>query len=239
MLAVVCLLASSASAHELRPRTQLVAAKLSSPILPTPAAKLLDVGVSTASETALLLLFLKLAAIALGRMSADSLASKALSQLTWILVVQGSSRLQGVCGQIGRTKQVLNPKWYDALEKPDWNPPAWAFPLAWIPLKLLQTAAANIAWQAVDRQVLSAPIVLFVLHLALGDVWNLQFFLKQRPLTGLFVIVSFWAVLLAATGTMYGASPLSAALVAPTCVWVLIAASLNLDVWYLNKDRAA
>jgi len=204
--------------------------------LPTPAAKLFDVGVSTVTETALLLLFLKVSAVLLSKVS-PGVTHKVLSQLVWILIIQGSSRLQGVCGQVGRTKQVLNPNWYAALAKPSWTPPSWAFPLAWIPLKLLQTFAASLAWAALDRRVLATPIILFVLHLALGDVWNSQFFLKQRPLTGLFVIATFWGVLLAATFSLYSASPTAAYLVAPTCVWVLVAASLNLDVWYLNKDR--
>ena len=202
----------------------------------TPAAKVLDVCVSTASETALLLLLLQAGTAALERLPAGT-KKQVLSQLMWVIIVQGSSRIQGVCQQVGRTKQVLNPQWYDSLEKPSWNPPAWAFPLAWIPLKLMQTFAANFAWQALEGRVFSAPIVLFLAHLALGDVWNVQFFLKQRPLTGVFVISIFWGVLLAATISFYAASPLAGLLLAPTAVWVFVAANLNLDVWYLNRHR--
>ena len=79
--------------------------------------------------------------------------------------------------------------------------------------------------------------MLFVTHIALGDVWNAQFFLKQRPLTGVFVISIFWGVLVAATLNLYNVNPLSAYLVAPTIAWVFVAANLNLDVWYLNKER--
>jgi benzodiazapine receptor len=200
----------------------------------TPAYKVFDVCASTALETALLLLVVKVATVALERVP-EGISKQVYSQVLWILLVQGSSRIQGVCQQVGRTKQVLNPDWYESLEKPAWNPPAWAFPVAWIPLKLLQTFAAKFAWQAVDGRVLSPAMVLFTLHLALGDVWNVQFFLKQRPLTGVFVISAFWAVLLAATFAMYRASPLSGLLIAPTVLWVFVAANLNLDVWYLNR----
>ena len=229
---------SAASLNIQQPQPSLVAA-MPGPILPTPAAKFLDVGVSTASETVLLLLFLKLAGLALERLPAGSASSKILSQLTWLIIVQGSSRLQGMVAsnQVGQPTKVLNPAWYDSLVKPSWNPPPWAFPLAWIPLKILQTIAANLCWTALERKTLTLPIVLFLTHIALGDVWNVQFFIKQRPLTGVFVITTFWGVLLAATASLYGANKLSGLLVAPTCVWVLIAASLNVDVWYLNKDR--
>ena len=91
---------------------------------------------------------------------------------------------------------------------------------------------------ALDRQVFSAtPILLFLLHVALGDVWNNQFFLKERPLTGVYVIFSFWLILIAATMSVAAASPLAAAMIAPTIAWVLVAACLNLDVWWLNRDR--
>jgi tryptophan-rich sensory protein len=241
LLAATCTSAATIQSCQ-NSRTTLLVAAAPGPILPTPAAKVLDVGLSTASETALLLIVLKVAALLIKGMEvrgSETLA-KVFSQLTWLVVVQGSARLAGMVGvnnQIARPTKVLNPAWYDSLAKPSWNPPPWAFPLAWIPLKILQTFAANLAWTTSGRKVFSLPIVLFVTHIALGDVWNAQFFLKQRPLTGVFVISIFWCVLLAATLSLYNVNPLSAYLVAPTIAWVFVAANLNLDVWYLNKDR--
>lgn len=241
LLAATCTSAATIQSCQ-SSRTTLLVAAAPGPILPTPAAKVLDVGLSTASETALLLIVLKVAALLIKGMEvrgSETLA-KVFSQLTWLVVVQGSARLAGMVGvnnQIARPTKVLNPAWYDSLAKPSWNPPPWAFPLAWIPLKILQTFAANLAWTTSGRKVFSVPIVLFVTHIALGDVWNAQFFLKQRPLTGVFVISIFWCVLLAATLSLYNVNPLSAYLVAPTIAWVFVAANLNLDVWYLNKDR--
>jgi len=239
-LLVVSLFACAAASSPVRRQspTALTAAA-PKPVLPTPAAKLLDVGVSAASETVILLMGLKMAALAIEQLS-EGRSKAIVAQLVWLVVIQGSARVQGLMGinnQVGRPTKVLNPQWYDSLVKPSWNPPAWAFPAVWIPLKLLQVFAANLAWQSLDRRVFALPIVLFVVHLALGDVWNAQFFLKQRPLTGVFVIFTFWGVLLAATRSFYGVNPTAALLVAPTCVWVLVAASLNLDVWYLNSLR--
>ena len=192
LLAATCTSAATIQPCQNSKITLLVAAA-PGPILPTPAAKVLDVGLSTASETALLLIVLKVAALLIKGMEArgSETLAKVFSQLTWLVVVQGSARLAGMVGvnnQIARPTKVLNPAWYESLAKPSWNPPPWAFPLAWIPLKILQTFAANLAWTTSGRKVLSLPIVLFVSHIALGDGWNAQFFLKQRPLTGVFVI---------------------------------------------------
>jgi len=156
-----------------------------------------------------------------------------LTQLVWLAVIQASSRLQGV---MQKPTTVLSPEWYSKLKQPSWNPPAWAFPVAWIPLKILQTVAAGTLWRAVGRKVFYSPaVVLFVVHLALGDVWNVQFFLKQRLLTGLFVIGTFWSVLVGATAAFLQQSTLAGALLAPSVAWVTVAASLNLDVWFLNR----
>lgn len=229
--------ATGASLHKSTPqlgaKPNLIAA--TRPAQPTPAAKLLDVGFATASETTLLLMILKAATLAIKRFTtAGSLQNKVACQLTWLLIVQGSSRLQGIC-QISKPTKTLNPDWYDKLAKPAWNPPPWAFPVAWIPLKILQTIAANLAWQALGQPTLSLPIVLFLAHIALGDVWNVQFFVKQRPLTGLLTIYAFLGVLIAATGSFLIANPISGYLVAPTVAWVVVASSLNLDVWFLNR----
>ena len=156
-----------------------------------------------------------------------------IARAAWIVVIQASQRLQGY---MQPDDTVLSPKWYEGLRKPSWTPPPWAFPLAWIPLKLLQTIAAAMIWETEEARVFSSPaVLLFVVHLALGDVWNIQFFAKQRLLTGLLTIVAFWLMLGSATVAFCVANPVAGALLVPSVVWVAVATSLNLDVWYLNK----
>jgi tryptophan-rich sensory protein len=70
-----------------------------------------------------------------------------------------------------------------------------------------------------------------------GDTWNSQFFLKQRPLTGLLTIGAFWATSVGSTALFAMTSPLAGALLAPTVAWVAVASSLNLDIWYLNRNK--
>lgn len=42
------------------------------------------------------------------------------------------------------------------------------FPLVWIPLKTLQTAALTLVWRDVRRNPLTPAVAAFVLHLCLG-----------------------------------------------------------------------
>jgi len=236
-LLILAALASAVDAATVRPalaavaspRVDLVAAKH---VEPAPAAKLLEVSKSAALETLLLLAFLRAAAEVVSRASGER-SKFWIGQLAWVVVVQGSSRLQGY---MQSNTQTLSPEWYDKLEKPNWNPPAWLFPVMWIPIKLAQTAAAGITWRALGHRTFSAaPVVMFLLHLSLGDIWNVQFFLKQRKLTGLLVIYTFWAALIASAVLIGRTSLLAGALVAPGVAWVAVAAALNLDIWYLNR----
>ncbi|KAL3927214.1 MAG: hypothetical protein SGPRY_002930 [Prymnesium sp.] len=201
---------------------------------PTPAAKLLEVSLSAAGEAIVLLCFIRLCALAVGACQSDR--SRAIvTAIAWIAVVQGSSRLQGITQS---STEVINPDWYQSLSKPVWQPPPWAFPVVWIPLKILQIIAASRLWANLDYKSFTEPsMVFFMLHLALGDVWNRQFFVKQRMLTGLLVIYTFWIVLTCTTVLFSLSSTLSASLLVPTVIWVFIASALNLDIWWLNRNR--
>ncbi len=64
-------------------------------------------------------------------------------------------------------------------------------------------------------------------------------FLKRRPLTGLVVIYTFWFALIASTYLFFReGGVLAGSLLVPSAVWVAVASALNLDVWWLNRDRA-
>jgi len=62
--------------------------------------------------------------------------------------------------------------WYHrSLKKPSWTPPPKVFPLVWTPLFTMQALAYYFIWKAVDRQALSAPIVIFLAHKTFGGEW--------------------------------------------------------------------
>ena len=139
----------------------------------TPAEKLLEVTLSVAGETAVLLAYLKVASLLiLRRSSGEPMRTLGWAAICWFVLLQASSRVQGV---MQSPTETLSPEWYDQLVKPKWNPRPWAFPLVWIPLKLMQTASAAVLWRRIGLKALESPaVVLFVLHVALGDVWNAQ-----------------------------------------------------------------
>ncbi len=111
------------------------------------------------------------------------------------------------------------------------------FPLVWIPLKSLQTAALALVWRDVGRNALTPAVAAFVLHLCLGDLWNVVFFGERRIGAGLSVIYAFYGSLAASLYAFYSLNRTAFALLAPTAVWVFIATSLNYSIHLMNGQE--
>ncbi|MEW5314702.1 MAG: hypothetical protein WDW38_006175 [Sanguina aurantia] len=147
----------------------------------------------------------------------------------------------------------MDMKWYDGIKKPRWNPPKWAFPAVWIPLKLMQVASLFLVLKKTGfsgRAVL--PFSIFGAHLLLGNRWNvlathllmhaqqyqghLIFFGEHKLRRSLDYMAIFYGSIAATAAAFYPISPAAAVLMMPTQVWVTIAAALNYSIVQLNKD---
>lgn len=152
--------------------------------------------------------------------------------------------------------QKLHQIRYPSLAKPSWNPPGYVFPLVWIPLKLLQSAALAIVGRAAAAEVDASrgageffksltsskavgALAVFAGMTALGNYWNVTFFGRRQMKKSVKVMAAFWASV-AATVAAFGAVDRNAgALVAPTIVWVTIATALNATIVKLNPGKGA
>ncbi len=153
---------------------------------------------------------------------------------SWILpiAVAGAGAL-GV-SLLGQTITVLGP-WYRALEKPDWNPPDWAFGVAWTTIFLLAAISAVTAWRAAPNSRASDTIIgLFALNGTLNVVWSLIFFRIQRPDWAFAELTLLWLSILALIVFCGRYSRLSAVLLVPYLAWVSLAGALNWQIIELN-----
>lgn len=126
-------------------------------------------------------------------------------------------------------------EWYEGLQKPNWTPPNWAFPVVWTILYALIAWAGWIAWH--DGGLLAQ--ILWVLQLIFNAAWSWLFFGRKR-MDQAFVDVLLLALTIALFMiTIAPSSALAAGLFLPYLVWVLTAATLNWQVWQMNKGRAA
>jgi len=142
-----------------------------------------------------------------------------------------------LAGQIASVATMPSiPTWYAGLEKPWFNPPRWAFPVAWTILYILMGVAAWLAWRAPERRAgdRTRAMVLYGVQLAINVSWSFAFFGAQSPLAGLVVVVLLLASIVATMVAFRRLSGLAALLLVPYLAWVSFATLLNGAILYLN-----
>lgn len=140
------------------------------------------------------------------------------------------------CAAAGTTGAMFQPgEWYRSLNKPDWTPPDWLFPLAWSVLYLCISAAGALAAPVEGSAVAMA---LFALQIALNTLWTPIFFGLHRIGAGLVVLICLWLSVAATLVAFWQLTWIAGLLFVPYLVWVTIAGALNFSVWRRNPDAA-
>ncbi len=121
--------------------------------------------------------------------------------------------------------------WYEALAKPAWTPPGWAFPVAWTALYALMGIALWTAWRAGAGRL---ALGVFAAQLVLNAAWSWLFFGLHRPGLALVEIVVLWLLILASTVLFWRLRPLAGGLLVPYLAWVGFATALNAAIVRLN-----
>jgi tryptophan-rich sensory protein len=129
-------------------------------------------------------------------------------------------------------------RWYDALAKPSWNPPRWAFPVAWTVIFGFIAVAGAVAWDS-GGGFAGAPAAmgLYFLQLALNAGWSGVFFGMRRPDLAMLEVIALWLGVFATTVTFFGVDPNAGWLMVPYLLWVTFAARLNHKIWRLNPHE--
>lgn len=133
--------------------------------------------------------------------------------------------------------------WYETLAKPWWNPPKWAFPVAWTFIFGLIATAGWAAWHAAPG-LSGAPWAFFFyfLQLALNAGWSAVFFGMKRPDLALVEVGFMWTAILINTVLFFQVDATAGWLMVPYLLWTTFAARLNLKIMELNprsKEQAA
>jgi benzodiazapine receptor len=138
---------------------------------------------------------------------------------------------------VGITTQLGVDGWYQALEKPFFNPPDWVFGVAWTILYIMMGAAIGLVW-AGQAKGYTAPYAsifrLFVFQLILNLGWSYAFFAGH-----MIWVCAIWIAVLAMMVVqlvvrLWPHFRLSAILLIPYCCWLAFAFTLNLSIGLLN-----
>ncbi len=127
---------------------------------------------------------------------------------------------------------------YDQVIRPRWSPPPLVFPIAWMIIGVLRVISSVLVWQQMNHQFLVLPLILFVGHLALGDIWNTIFTVERRLGAAVpVVILGPWLSAVVVTAIYWQTNPVAGMTLSFSCIWLTVAAVLVFRIWQLNGSE--
>ena len=125
--------------------------------------------------------------------------------------------------------------WYQALEKPPFNPPDWVFAPVWSALYILMGVAAWRIWRLRSSKAHHNALSVFGLQLCLNLAWSFLFFGLQHIKLALVEIVILLIVIIINMIMFWRLERLAGLLFVPYVAWVSYATILNASLSLLNK----
>lgn len=145
-----------------------------------------------------------------------------------------------LCESIGIVSGLLagvaNNPWFEALQKPSWNPPGYLFGPVWTALYLLMGISSWMIWKSPEPMNLKRKaFIFFSVQLFLNFWWSIFFFNFHSSLLALIDIVLMLLFISLSIFEFSKISKLAAWLLVPYLLWVSFATALNGTIWYLNQ----
>lgn len=141
------------------------------------------------------------------------------------------------CGVAGAAGMFFRPgQWYRDLDKPNWTPPNWLFPVVWAVLYVLIALAAARVANLPGTQV---ALALWGLQITINTLWSGVFFGLHRMLAGAVIIAMLWCAVLATAVAFWSHDKIAALMMVPYLIWGTYALALNSSVWLRNRNRVA
>src|SRR5688572_28250941 len=135
----------------------------------------------------------------------------------------------------GLFNQTGEGSWFQALQKPSWNPPSWVFAPVWTTLYIMMGIALYLIWKTPSSSKRKIAIAFFTFQLVLNFFWSFIFFKLEQPGWAFAEIVVLWLTILATIFSFASINKAAAWLLVPYISWVSFAAMLNYSIWTLNS----
>lgn len=120
--------------------------------------------------------------------------------------------------------------WYQALSKPAWQPPGWAFPVVWSILYILMGIAIAMILNARGARGRGIAIALFVVQLAVNLSWTIVFFGLHLVSFAAIEILVILALAIATTFAFGRVRRQAAWLMVPYLAWLSFATILAFEI---------
>lgn len=124
--------------------------------------------------------------------------------------------------------------WFDALQKPIFMPPGWAFGVVWPILYALLGIALAMVLATPPSSMRTIALVLFCLQLVLNFAWSPVFFAGHDIGLAKIIIFVMAAATAAAAGQFLRIRTAAGLLLIPYLAWLIFAATLTTAIETLN-----
>lgn len=124
--------------------------------------------------------------------------------------------------------------WYQALQKPLFNPPNWVFAPVWTLLYCAIAVAGWRVWMARGFAQAQGAMSAYAVQLALNLAWSFVFFGARMIGAALVEIAFLLAAVIANAVLFWRIDRIAGALFVPYAAWVSFATVLNFALWRLN-----
>jgi tryptophan-rich sensory protein len=124
--------------------------------------------------------------------------------------------------------------WYQALDKPAFNPPDWLFAPVWTVLYLMIAVAGWRVWRLRGLAGARFEMTVYALQLVLNLAWSFMFFGARLIGVAFGEIVVLLTAIIVNALVFWRVDRIAGWLLAPYAAWVTFALALNLALWRLN-----
>ena len=164
------------------------------------------------------------------------MSTKAASRIKQIAQLLGFVVVCQLAGAVGAlTASTGGSAWYQALEKPFFQPPSWVFGPVWTLLYTLMGVAAFLVFrQGWHRRDVRAALGVFAGQLLVNAVWTPVFFGAHLIGPALVVIVVLGVLIALTMRLFFPISRTAGWLLVPYLAWVVFATVLNAALWAMN-----
>lgn len=145
----------------------------------------------------------------------------------------------GLCFFVAWTGAQVSPgiassEWYDALNKPTWNPPGWLFGPVWTILYTMMGVAAWLIWKEFGFKNARFVLIVFLIQLFLNGLWSQLFFGMQELGWAFVEIIILLSAIIFTAYLFFQKNRISGWLMIPYIAWVSFATVLNATIWIIN-----
>jgi len=158
-----------------------------------------------------------------------------LAYLRWALVTVPAIVFLGfLSGRLANSG--YGNRWFDALAKPEFMPPSWAFGVAWTILYILMGLAFAIVIHARGAKGRGAAIGLFLVQLLMNLLWSPLFFRAHQVENALILIILLFVAVAVTTALFWRIRRMAGLLLLPYLAWLAFASALNYEIARLNPE---